>query len=374
MRIVFIAALGVILAPLLFGLPVARAGEEGSAPPPVADRLFPVDIGRDAPSVNLVVGPDKIAVYVRGSSRELLQEIPCDPVVWPEPADNERVTVVDMNFDGYADLKVLSARGGANTYYDCWLWDQAGRRFIRHEKLSWIASPRADAAAKVISSFNHISATDSFETSYRFEGGRLRPVSVTEKTCDQGGNFIHIEKYEVDANGCHRLTQKMKISPSAPAGLVDGTDAAPFPNATLYRSPQGFSLLLPEGAIAKETGDGTEIRAPKWLVIVNSRDKAVASLDDPAVRAGLEEQAVGQSPLTRCEVEWAGEADTATLNDYVFYRRSFSGSVDGAAIFNGTFYYGNVNGRHLRLASIEFPGISDGVILMVKMLYTLAVE
>jgi hypothetical protein len=368
------AVLWTVLSPLFFGyLPPVQACEEGKGQS-FTDGFVHVDIGKDAPEVSLAAKPDKIAIYVLGPSRELMQEIPYDAALLPELDDNERVKAEDMNFDGYTDLKIMSSRGNANVYYHCWLWDRKQQKFVFHEALSNLASPMVDADMKRILSFTHVSATDSTEEVYTFQKNKLRLLELIERTYDGEGNVLITRQYSVDKKGVRNLVREQTVIPEETEEESGEMIPAPFPNATLYHSSKGFSLLLPEGAVAQDTVDGVEIRDRKWLVIVSQLGAAVEHLDNPGVQADLEERAPGQNPLVRCKIEWSYGTDKTTLNGYDFYRRPFAGTVDGAAMERGTFYYGNVNGKHFRVVSIQFPGISDGIIPLTKMLYTFVVE
>ena len=350
--------------------PLALACEESNR---IGSDTAPLAVGKDAPNVSWTIEPDNISVYTAGSSRKLLQQIPYDTDFLPLN-DSDRVIPEDMNFDGYTDLKIMASRGHANVYYACWLWDKARQKFVLHEELSQLASPRFDPGTKTIFSFNHISATDSVEATYMFQNGKLRPLNILERAYDRAGNVIIARQYSVDAQGNRQLTRKQVVlQDQEEADEIPDSATAP-PNATPYQSRHGFSLLLPEGAAAKDTAYGVEVRAAKWFVLISLSDAAVDNLADIGVRAALEEKARSEAPLTDSRIEWAYSTDTTTLNGYPFYRRPFTGTVNGIPVDKGVFYYANVNGRHFRMVNAQLPGISDGIILLYKTLNTLVVE
>lgn len=61
--------------------------------------------------------------------------------------------VLDMNFDGYADLRLMQFRAaGPNVPYLNWLFDPASRQFVRSPALDEIPSARYDADKREIHS------------------------------------------------------------------------------------------------------------------------------------------------------------------------------------------------------------------------------
>ena len=54
----------------------------------------------------------------------------------------------DLNFDGYQDLKIPSNQGSGGTWYDVYLYDPAGKKFIQNKELGEMASLWADSANK----------------------------------------------------------------------------------------------------------------------------------------------------------------------------------------------------------------------------------
>lgn len=67
--------------------------------------------------------------------------------------DAPALEVLDMDFDGYADLRVAQFRPAApNVPYFNWLFDPASGRFVRSAELDAIVSPVFDAQARQIRS------------------------------------------------------------------------------------------------------------------------------------------------------------------------------------------------------------------------------
>lgn len=354
----------------LFGvnLPLVQAYEEGA--------FLPVAIGKGAPTVSIALSADKIAVYREGRTHSLLQEIPYNATMLPELEDSERVIAEDMNFDGYLDLKIASSQGSVNAYYSCWLWDPKSRNFVLQEELSRLASPVFNPDVKTVYSFTHISAADSEEATYVWKDGRLWPVQIIERSYDPDGDRLIAREYRLDEQGKRRLVREQKLlSEEAMRNEHEDLSEFPFPDATLYKSQQGFSLLLPVGATAKDTAAGVKVTASKWFVLVTQMGRDVQDLDNYTVREALEAKALLREPFSNSQIEWAYQADTTRLNGYEFYRRPFTGTIDGLVVDGGELYYANIHGRHIQVVCVRMPGISDGIILLYKMLHhTLVIE
>ncbi|MDR1611899.1 MAG: hypothetical protein LBT97_03840 [Planctomycetota bacterium] len=121
----------------------------------------------------------------------LLQSL---PYAGDEPDDDNRdyfAFVEDMDFDGFPDLGVLFSQGMQNIYYDCWLWREEAGCFVKYEGMRDAASPRFDRERKRVLSFEHISASDSVETEYAWENGRLIPMKrITREISSDEGNLV----------------------------------------------------------------------------------------------------------------------------------------------------------------------------------------
>ncbi|SCM81988.1 exported hypothetical protein [uncultured Sporomusa sp.] len=364
-RLVMILMLTLVW-PFGVNLPPVQASEEGAFPP--------VAIGKGAPTVSIVISADRIAVYQEGKTQSLLQEIPYNAAILPELADSERVVAEDMNFDGYLDFKIASSQGSANAYYSCWLWDPKSGNFVLHEELSRLVSPAFNPDVKTVYSFTHISAADSEEATYVWKDGRLWPVQIIERSYDPDEDRLIAREYRLDEQGKRQLVREQKLlTEEAMRNEYEDLSEFPFPDATPYKSPQGFSLLLPVGAAAKDTADGVKVTARKWFVLVNQLGREVQDLDNSAVREALEAKVLLQEPFSNSQIEWAYQTDTIRMNGYEFYRRPFTGTIDGQAIRGGELYYANIYGRHFQVICVKMPGISDGIILLYKMLYHMLV-
>jgi hypothetical protein len=99
---------------------------------------------------------------------------------------------LDMNFDGYPDIKLMysSASGGAD--FHVWLYNQKTGKFKYNDELSSLSDPIIDYNAKTLTSCYANGACCGRQTTYRFEGGKLILVreESTERT-DKMDVFIN---------------------------------------------------------------------------------------------------------------------------------------------------------------------------------------
>lgn len=81
---------------------------------------------------------------------------------------------IDMNFDGYADLRLVKATtAGANVYYSNWLWSPEQEIFVRDAALDALSSPSFDAETQEVSARNRSSAADYQTDFYAYDGPEL---------------------------------------------------------------------------------------------------------------------------------------------------------------------------------------------------------
>jgi uncharacterized protein YecT (DUF1311 family) len=128
----------------------------------------------------------------------------------PEPFEDAGLFwAVDMNFDGYADLQLLTLRAATgNTRSAYWLYDPSKGTFEPHEELSGLISAVADPRAKLVRTHEKGGAAGLIfdDADYRWEGGRL--VKVRELTQDgqvrivrelRGGQLVEVSRTKVKA-------------------------------------------------------------------------------------------------------------------------------------------------------------------------------
>lgn len=112
--------------------------------------------------------------------------------------DDLGFVVEDMNFDGYADIRIVeSSPTGANIDYVCWVWDKKAGQYVYSPELSAIPSLEVDFENKLIHCLGRASAFEHFEEYYRYiDGSLLRIKEVRTGLLDtndpnQGYSITH---------------------------------------------------------------------------------------------------------------------------------------------------------------------------------------
>ena len=133
---------------------------------------------------------DSIVVSVDGRPVQTLR--PVENVV-PVDAGLERLSTIDLDFDGYTDLALLSTIGMANSRSEYWRFDPAARRFVaagEHETLM------PDSAAREHTTYNRGGHAGRLWTAARLRwvDGKLLPVAEEEQTSLDGDRYVHIRR------------------------------------------------------------------------------------------------------------------------------------------------------------------------------------
>ncbi|MBI1261961.1 MAG: hypothetical protein GC184_09565 [Rhizobiales bacterium] len=132
-------------------------------------------------SAGLPVLDFKLQGYLKPSSDlrviesiTITQEDKGTPVQTIEPVDSVAPTalaangfeLLDMNFDGYADLRLIrQTTPGANVFYTNYLWSMMADSFVPDPALDELSSPIFDMEAQEIRATNRSSAAD-YETDF----------------------------------------------------------------------------------------------------------------------------------------------------------------------------------------------------------------
>ena len=90
----------------------------------------------------------------------------------------------DVNFDGYADFRVLYSQANLNSYYFFWIWNMQKRTFEYYLPLSSVPSPTIDAEKRRIFSSYIRNETTEISTEYVWQNGNIMPVGHGERTID----------------------------------------------------------------------------------------------------------------------------------------------------------------------------------------------
>lgn len=100
------------------------------------------------------------------------------------------VELLDMDFDGLADLRLVAERtAGPNTPYLHWLWDAAGQRFVANAALDALSTTRFDAAARqVVADWRDGPARYGSDT-HAWRNGQLLPLQREERLYSAPGRY-----------------------------------------------------------------------------------------------------------------------------------------------------------------------------------------
>ena len=134
---------------------------------------------------------DSIVVTAGGARVQTLQ--PGENLLPPEAAAGvERLSTIDLDWDGYADLALLSGVGMANSRSRYWRFDPATRRFTEAGEFETLVP---DSAAREHTSFNRGGHGGRLWTAARWRWARNRLVPVAEEeqeSLDADRRYVHV--------------------------------------------------------------------------------------------------------------------------------------------------------------------------------------
>ena len=112
----------------------------------------------------------------------------------PSKTDGKPVALFDdMNFDGYTDFGVCYYKDALNSYYFCFMWDNANRTFRYQLSLSNLANPDFDPVTNEITAYERFTTTTATEKKYTYTNGVLTHLSsknVVEEPQTDGAETV----------------------------------------------------------------------------------------------------------------------------------------------------------------------------------------
>jgi hypothetical protein len=135
---------------------------------------------------------DSIVVSVDGRRVQTLH--PRENQVLPD-AHAERLSTIDLDFDGYADLALLSYVAMANSRSEYWRFDPAAHRFVPAGEFETLAP---DSAAHELTHFNRGGHGGRMWTAARWRWVDTALVLVAEEEQDAveaGESYVHIRRH-----------------------------------------------------------------------------------------------------------------------------------------------------------------------------------
>jgi len=130
----------------------------------------------------------RIEIYANNASKpfQVFNKIESENM---NPAAPHRIAVIDMNFDGYKDFRVVSWVGSTwNRGYHVWLYNPKSGRFCYDVDLSNLSSPIVfDARTQTVSTFSKGGSAAAIHSryDYKFIAGKLTRVKRYEQTFDK---------------------------------------------------------------------------------------------------------------------------------------------------------------------------------------------
>ena len=122
----------------------------------------------------------------------------------PSKTDGKALAIFDdMNFDGYTDFGVCYYKDALNSYYFCFIWDNAARNFRYQLSLSNLANPDFDPVTKKITVIERLTTTTLVEKTYNYLDGVLNHLSsknITEEPSTAGAEPVDA-KLQVNSTG-----------------------------------------------------------------------------------------------------------------------------------------------------------------------------
>jgi len=128
----------------------------------------------------------KIEIIIKGKTAPF-QSITTTTTTTQSPYKRAKYfEVLDMNFDGYKDIKLLEWWGvTGNKGYRCWLYAPNKKKFIFHKELSELGNPRINHAEQTIrTSYNGGGGLYALHI-WAFENGKLVCVEGTLQDYDK---------------------------------------------------------------------------------------------------------------------------------------------------------------------------------------------
>ncbi len=126
-----------------------------------------------------------LALRIRGrGSNTVTQEIAIDEAYPTDAPLDQRLSIVDINFDGYPDIDLYAASGGAgpNDTHFFYIFDPIEKTFQFNSKLSSLTQVAIDPKKKIITSAYRDGCCSHSSETYSFIAGRLTLVESWDET------------------------------------------------------------------------------------------------------------------------------------------------------------------------------------------------
>lgn len=135
-----------------------------------------------------------------GTSGEVIQTIEntTDAGAIVPAKTKDVLAVVDANFDGYKDLRLLSNCGATgNCSYDFYLYDPKANEFVHNDFLSSLGTPSFDGAKKQVITNWNMSAGDWQSETYQYQDGQYTLIRRKISEWDRNRDIVTVSTYEL---------------------------------------------------------------------------------------------------------------------------------------------------------------------------------
>lgn len=151
-----------------------------------------------------------IHVIAPGGEEQMLDEF--DSLL-PAGSEADALYVEDLNFDGYADLRVMEyLPGGANVPYFFWIYDPATAQFKRATAYEVVMSPEVDMVRQELISRQRVSASE-YVTEYFKPSGEIPVLVRREERKFQPDGSSLLKIYEVKDDSGPQLVETRQLGP-----------------------------------------------------------------------------------------------------------------------------------------------------------------
>lgn len=202
---------------------------------------------------------ERLEVWQSGAPAPLQVEAGLDaetPLAYPEA-----FVIEDLNFDGYADLRLIAfLPAGANVPYLYWLFDPQQGLFVRNTQLEAITSPEVDVAnQQLLSSWRAGAATYGADTWMWLNGA---PVMVRQETRE----YLDADRYRLTLRELRAGELVVVEERVVDARPPDAPTPAPDPFAIVF-APGAVSTVV-EGVFTGEPSHTYHLRAAEGQVML----------------------------------------------------------------------------------------------------------
>ncbi|MFA5507919.1 MAG: hypothetical protein WC423_20995 [Vulcanimicrobiota bacterium] len=131
----------------------------------------------------------------------------------PPGSEVDALYVEDINFDGYADLRIMKyLPGGANVPYYFWLYDPSSDTFVEAKEYEVVLSPEVNAQSKELISRQRLSATEFVVDYYRPLGFIPKLLRREERSFNPDGSSV-LNLFEMQDESGLQLMETRQLPP-----------------------------------------------------------------------------------------------------------------------------------------------------------------